>query len=190
MQTRIVQLFLFAGLMFCAEQGKAAVFSLKNVAFQANSSDNYTVSGIFKVNTASGSNYKLTDWNISVNINSVLDGSFTFNNSANSLTPGDENTFTICDTDNCTGGKSLTLTFNTAFNNVYLDPSPTVDAGAGLGNGKQLLGTTTLSSVAYTGAAGPTSLTGQADFVPYSPFFLSLAPVIALSKRLAFKKSV
>jgi hypothetical protein len=183
---RAASFLVFAGLLLCADQAKAAVFSLKNVAF-SDASIGYTVTGQFKVNTASGSDYKLTDWNIEVFKNSVSNGLFNYNNSANGLSPGDEKTFTICNVDAC-NDKSLTLTFFDNFNAVYLDPRQGVDAGAGAGNGKQLLGTTALSAVAYTGATGPTGLAGQADFVPFSPFLLSLGPIVVLSRRLAMKK--
>lgn len=150
------------------------------------------ISGEFKVNTGATSSLAITNWNITVTPSTG--SAFTFNN-GNSFFVGDSTvgndappTLRFCDTNGCTARTTeLSLVFNTAFNSVYLDPVDGLDQGAGVGNGRRIAGTTTLSSVTFvdsTGTIADASPNGQADFVPLAPSILALAPICTALRRL------
>jgi hypothetical protein len=150
------------------------------------------ISGEFKVNTGATSSLAITNWNITVTPSTG--SAFTFNN-GNSFYVGDATvgdnltpTLRFCDTAACgSPAKDLTLSFNTAFNAVYLDPVDGQDQGAGVGNGRRIAGTTTLNSVTFvdtTGTIADASPNGQADFVPLTPGILALAPICTALRRV------
>lgn len=195
MLTRIARAFLFLALLTAANNASAAVFRLNNAAFSVTNAGstgfalgNYTISGEFKRNTTTTSAGSQTAWNITLNGPSGYSKNFVkgisgiADNSTTGIAPGTSlNRAYFGDT---VSGTALAIDFAENFYDVYVDPQPGV-------NGVLVREKTNLSGVILNGngsSAFGSNLTGQADFIPFTPSLMVLAPIPAIFLRLRARK--
>lgn len=195
MLTRIARAVLFSSLLTATSNANAAVFRLNNATFSLTNPGstgfavgNYTISGEFKRDTTTTSAGSQTAWNITLNGPSGYSKNFVkgINGIADNSTTGiqagtDLNRAYFGDP---VSNTALAIDFAENFYDVYVDPQPGV-------NGVLVREKTNISQVILNGngnSAFGANLTGQADFIPFTPSLMVLAPIPAIFLRLRARK--